>query len=71
MRAALFALIMATASPALACPFCSGGPAGDNPVKAAIFNGDFWNNLGAVALPFVLLLGLTSVVYFGGSRNEQ
>jgi hypothetical protein len=71
MRAAAFAWLIAWASPATACPFCSGGPGGDNPVKAAIFNGDFWNNLGAVALPFVLLLGLTSVIYFGGSRSDQ
>ena len=71
MRVAAFAWLMAQASSAVACPFCSDGPDGENPLKATIFNGDFWNNVGALALPFVILLGLTGVIYFGGSRSEQ
>ena len=70
IRTVVYCLPLACGNVARACPFCEG-TGGVNPVRNGIFDADFWPNIGAMVLPFVLLLGLVTVIYFGGSREQQ
>ena len=72
-RAVALALLVAVAPgpPALACPFCDGGPSGENRVRAAIFGDDFWFHFLAAALPFALVLAGTALLHFGLPRPRR
>jgi hypothetical protein len=60
--------VLLGASAASACPFCNGGPAGVNQVKAGIFNDEFWLRATIVLAPFPILLGLVALIYFWPQR---
>jgi hypothetical protein len=48
-----------------ACPFCDGGPAGINRVKAGVFNESFFPRAAAVLAPFPIFAGIVALIYFG------
>jgi hypothetical protein len=55
-------LALAWVSEPSACPFCDGGPSGENEVQAAIFGDDFAFCLLATALPFLASGAVAAVV---------
>jgi hypothetical protein len=54
---------------AAASPFCEGGPDGENRVRTAVFDDRFGPHLGAVGLPFALVLAGIAVWHFYPSRR--
>jgi hypothetical protein len=73
----LFVLVLALALPfagrAGACPFCDGGPSGPNEVKEAVFGPDFWPNVLAMALPFLVVGAVVAGIHFlpQGGADER
>jgi hypothetical protein len=60
---ALGVLFVGSASRAIACPFCDGGPSGVNEVKEAIFGADFLWNLGMVSMPFLVFAVIIAAIH--------
>ena len=67
LYACLQFLVPAAAS---ACPFCAGGPSGDNEVKRAIFGSGFGMNLLAAGLPFAVVVALAMIVHGATPKQE-
>lgn len=65
-------LLITLLAPAVsACPFCDGGPSGDNPVRDDIFDHTFWPRLAATLAPFPILGGIVAFIYFAPSRTRS
>jgi hypothetical protein len=63
MRRLFTGLLFLIPKAAGACPFCTGGPSGENEVKRAIFGSGFGMNLLAAGLPFAVVVGLAMIVH--------
>lgn len=62
---AVLGVVAFATAPAAACPFCDGGPAGVNEVRAEVLGPSFWPHAAAAAAPFAVLLGVAAAVHFG------
>lgn len=69
--AALICVLLLTASTAMACPVCDGGPDGINEVKNGIFNCQLLLRAAAVLAPFPVFAGIVVFIYFGPKGSPQ
>jgi len=65
------AMVLCIFSTAKACPFCNGGQAGINQVKAGIFSDTFWLHAAAVLAPFPLLAGIVIFMHYGARPRRR